>query len=386
MNFKIKKDEYKELIKKYITETTIDYCSYLREKCAKYKNVCIFGIGNIGLYSQYQLKQHNITVDFFCDNNSEKWGKIYNDIPCISLQELIEIKDETIVFIQTRYYKEIYRQLKNLGFANLDRILDNRFFIGEFLGKTDKEYVIDHLLQVIDILEDEESCRILTRIVQEWTRNEYTYGQLDDIHMEPQYFVPELVNINAEDTFVDCGAYIGDTLEEYVRYTAGKFGKVYLFELSKVNYERLLQNIATKFAKYKGELYAVNKGVAGENCSIEYIEGDEGSKVSEEEEKVNKVQGEVVTLDSFFGSEKVDFIKMDIEGVELEAIEGAHQIIKQQSPTLAVCLYHKPEDIWEIPLRIKDIQPEYNIYIRHHTDLLNETVCYAVNNRRERKL
>ena len=98
------------------------------------------------------------------------------------------------------------------------------------------------------------------------------------------------------------------------------------------------------------------------------------------------MQGEVVTLDSFFGSEKVDFIKMDIEGVELEAIEGAYQIIKQQSPTLAVCLYHKPEDIWEIPLRIKDIQPEYNIYIRHHTDLLNETVCYAVNNRRERKL
>lgn len=374
------KEKYKSLIKKYITDAKFDYCLYLREKCAKYKNVCIFGIGNIGLYTQQQLKQRDIIVDYFCDNDSEKWGKIYNEIPCVSLQELIAMKDDTIVFIQTRYYKEIYKQLKDLGFANIDRVLDNKFFVDEFLEKTDKEYVMNHLFQVIDVLEDEESCRILTRIVQEWTRNEYVYGQLDDIHTEPQYFVPGLVNVNAEDIFVDCGAYTGDTLEEYIKYTSGKFGKVYLFELSKSNYERLLQNIETKFGRCKEKLHAVNKGVAGEDGVIQYIEGDEGSRVSETEGSVNRVQGEVTSLDTFFGSEKVDFIKMDIEGVELEAIEGTRQIIKQQSPTLAICLYHKPEDIWEIPLRIKEIQPQYKIYICHHTDLLNETVCYAVKN------
>ena len=69
---------------------------------------------------------------------------------------------------------------------------------------------------------------------------------------------------------------------------------------------------------------------------------------------------------------------MDIEGSELAALRGARQCILENKPKLAVCLYHKPQDMWEIPLMIKEMLPEYKIYIRHHTDLLNETVCYAV--------
>ena len=69
---------------------------------------------------------------------------------------------------------------------------------------------------------------------------------------------------------------------------------------------------------------------------------------------------------------------MDIEGFELNALEGAKDTIKKYRPKLAICLYHKPQDLWEIPLFIKSIDSNYKIFIRHHTDLLNETVCYAI--------
>lgn len=90
------------------------------------------------------------------------------------------------------------------------------------------------------------------------------------------------------------------------------------------------------------------------------------------EEKVRVYQ-----LDSVI-EEPVTFIKMDIEGSEKEAILGARRIITEYKPKLAICIYHKVEDFWEIPLLIKALNPDYNIYIRNYEDRIDETICYAV--------
>lgn len=77
------------------------------------------------------------------------------------------------------------------------------------------------------------------------------------------------------------------------------------------------------------------------------------------------------------GLEKVDFIKMDIEGSELVALKGAKRTICQYKPNLAICIYHKIEDFYMIPKYIKQIVPEYKLYVKHHTDREWETVLYA---------
>lgn len=69
---------------------------------------------------------------------------------------------------------------------------------------------------------------------------------------------------------------------------------------------------------------------------------------------------------------------MDIEGAELKALEGYQNILKAHKPKLAISIYHNFNDLWEIPLYIKKIVPEYKIYIRHHTNDFYETMCYAV--------
>ena len=76
--------------------------------------------------------------------------------------------------------------------------------------------------------------------------------------------------------------------------------------------------------------------------------------------------------------ERVTFIKMDIEGAELEALKGARNIITKYRPKLAICLYHKPEDIITIPKYIKSLLPEYKLYVRHYSNNTGEFVLYAV--------
>ena len=87
---------------------------------------------------------------------------------------------------------------------------------------------------------------------------------------------------------------------------------------------------------------------------------------------------DVRKLDTILSDENVTFIKMDIDGAELDALKGAKAIIQKNKPKLAISIYHKPEDIIEIPLLLHEILPEYKFYIRHYSIYSVETVLYAI--------
>ena len=87
---------------------------------------------------------------------------------------------------------------------------------------------------------------------------------------------------------------------------------------------------------------------------------------------------EARTLDGLLGSERVTFIKMDIEGAEVEALKGAKEIIQRDRPKLAISAYHRAEDIVNIPILVKEFVPDYHLYFRHYSNDVNETVLYAV--------
>ena len=99
------------------------------------------------------------------------------------------------------------------------------------------------------------------------------------------------------------------------------------------------------------------------------------SHVSEEDTGTDSI--EVTALDVCLYYKGVTFIKMDIEGAEYEALKGAERIIREQKPKLAICVYHKPEDIWELPELILEFNESYKFYLRHYSYQDNETVLYA---------
>lgn len=368
------KQYYKEKVKDCFRNRSISYTDYIKSRCKEFEYICVFGVGNLGRNLPKELKEFGISVDYFCDNDKNKVDKMYGSTPCISVKELVEIKDNALIIIATRYYKEIYEQLRQLGFKNLERVFSNKFQVDSYLENINIEEIAQKICSVIDIIEEEESIRVYTRIVEEWCHNEYICGQIDDIHSLNQYFEHNIIDLKENEIFVDCGAYIGDTLDALVEETNGVFQKAYLFELSSINYKILENRMKERYADLTEKIVTVNSGVSNLTSEIFYCEDDEGSSLS----SAGNVRGHVVSLSEYFMEKDVTFIKMDIEGAELAALEGAKQLIKRCSPKLAVCLYHKPQDLWEIPLLIKKMLPEYKLYIRHYTDLLNETVCYAV--------
>ena len=115
-------------------------------------------------------------------------------------------------------------------------------------------------------------------------------------------------------------------------------------------------------------------GAWSESAYLTFEENEDSSKINNEGSTKIKVNA----MDNMFLEQPVSFIKMDIEGAEKEALMGAKKIIQKYKPKLAVCVYHKPEDIVRLPLLINEILPEYKIFLRHYTEFHIETVCYAI--------
>lgn len=170
--------------------------------------------------------------------------------------------------------------------------------------------------------------------------------------------------------FVDCGAYIGDTLLAFAQET-GDFKKAYLFEPDTSVRSVLEKNVK----KYKDKFCVIEAGAYSHKAILRFCETGMGlGTIVDNGDNVVSVE----TIDEVVGNDKVTFIKMDIEGSELEALKGAENTIKRDKPKLAICIYHKDEDFYMIPKYIRSIVPEYKMYVRHYSDTASETVLYAI--------
>lgn len=157
------------------------------------------------------------------------------------------------------------------------------------------------------------------------------------------------------DVVFDCGSYDGQTAVEFSQLGC----KVYSFELDKINYQKGI----AKAEKY--QFILENLGVGAARGQVHYSAGDAASSIQTQGNAV----GEIIDIDTYVNEKdisKVDFIKMDVEGAELQALSGARASIGKFKPKLAICTYHKLPDLWEIPLYIKSIRSDYVFYFRHH--------------------
>lgn len=86
----------------------------------------------------------------------------------------------------------------------------------------------------------------------------------------------------------------------------------------------------------------------------------------------------VVALDEALVGEEVTFLKMDIAGAEIDALQGAGALIRERRPVLAICAYHLQDHLWRVPLTIREIAPDYRLFLRAHNREGYDLVCYAV--------
>jgi FkbM family methyltransferase len=221
------------------------------------------------------------------------------------------------------------------------------------------------------MLADDRSRQVFDATLDRLLDSATEPGVMRTVCERDQYFPPGVMPLSEHESFVDAGAYTGDTVSDFLRRTGGRFDAIHAFELDAVNFRGLQATAAA--APGAERIFLHPEGIYDAPAEITYSVGKSQSTIG-----AGTAQGRVVRLDDAIGGTRVTFLKMDIEGAEPKALEGARATILANKPKLAICTYHHIKDLWEIPLYVTSLVPEYRIYLRHHTKLEYETVCYAI--------
>jgi FkbM family methyltransferase len=187
-----------------------------------------------------------------------------------------------------------------------------------------------------------------------------------------------------EETYLDLGAYNGDTVQEFLQLTRGRYKKIVALEPDPKNFKKLTDFVRQNELKH---ITCLQAGVWNDCGSLEltgnggrqstFWEADRSgfatqplSQTCSMKKKIKKQQVTVVSVDAVLGNDHADYMKFDVEGVEKEALEGAagHLVPDGNGalPKLLVAAYHHDEDIFALPLLLWKLQPEYKIYLRKH--------------------
>lgn len=334
----------------------------------------LFGMGELGRKLIAKLKPRAV-----CDNNSKLWGQWIDGVEVLSPLEAIALYPDDDYIVTIYNGSAVRKQLADYGVKNVRHFL-------EFCPREEPD--VEAVNRLMPLLADDESRREL---------ESQAFGKFVTEHQPiSEIYFPTFFERNPNEVFVDCGAFDGDSVRAFQKWS-GAWSQI--FALEPINPVRCDGTV-------------IPCAVGDKNEFVRFSEAGTGSKSSEDGRLV-----QVVKLDDVFQGKPLvpgaegdnylvcdckawtefesqschrcgkqirgsipTFIKMDIEGAEPMAIAGAARILREHKPRLAICLYHEPSHLWEIPLLIHSIQPDYKLYIRRYAEDCWETVCYAVAN------
>jgi FkbM family methyltransferase len=362
--------------------------------------ICLYGAGSAGIAFLYYLRRIGIEPSYFVDKNSIRWGGLCEGVEVIGPQEILgRVGKEALVIVTIntdgkRYCKSFDEELRKGGHSGVyqmlhsvgvERIIDYTFFRRCYewfqadpynLPSCSDVYLmvekVDEMERVYEHLSDAQSKEVFQKIVR--------FRMLEDsvriptMSQELQYFEPEFYPKREDAVFLDCGAYDGISARMFLQQNGSTFEGYYGLEPDENNYQKLClyreglpTNLQSKMQIYQKAVYHHKEG------ERLYALHGPGSFLAD----IGKDWVETTTIDDVLDGGKVTYIKMNIEGSEVQALEGARHTIAREQPRLAIAGYHKTRDLWEVPLKILEIHPNYRFSLRSYMNHLS-FVYYGV--------
>lgn len=337
-----------------------------RKRFQEADKICFWGTGE---FFQDCYKNPGFDFDFVCDNDPSKWGKTFEGKKCLSPDELKQIKEHVVVLVMVGNYAPIQKQLEEMEIENYN---PDDIFCNVFDVKYSSDWFEDNLnkaLSTVKILKDETSKEIYTEAICNRIAPHLAQKKFNEIKIPGEYYRHGVFTLGNDEVMVDAGAFDGNSVISFIDTVKGSFEKVYAFELEKNNYDKMLVNLND----YRNKIEFINMGVWSHKTTLHFSGESCGCRI--DESSTNSVN--VISIDDVINGKKVTLIKMDIEGSELPALDGAKNTIVTQKPKLAVSAYHMLSDLWNVPQKIHELCPEYKIYLRHHSPTVWDTDCYA---------
>lgn len=334
-------------------EIKVDLWEYLR---SAEKPIVMYGMGNGAdkILSRFSVAGIEV-ADFFASDGFVR-GHSFHGKTVLSFSEIKEKYDDFIII---------------LSFAsNLDEVLDRFYTLdadyemyapdvpvtGE--GTFDTSFYIENeklFEKARSLLADEQSKRVFDSVISYKLAGKISY--LKKIETTPDEAWNNILSPQSYINCVDCGAYNGDTAKEML-FRCKNVKKIYALEPDGRNFRKL-----SSYAESEPGIIPVNAAAWNENTVLEFDAGGNRNANLFSVNTKKTVAIEAKTVDGIIDV-PVDYVKYDVEGAERNAILGSRATIQKSSPDLLVSVYHRNEDLFDLPLLINEINPDYKLYLR----------------------
>ncbi len=349
------------------------------------RRVVLFGCGTLGKRALGLLRGLGAQVLAFTDNNRAAWGTLVEDVPVLAPEQVTELFGKDAIFFVTiwndhHWYSQTLAKLTVLGCTSVSTYapifwrFPDTFLTLYLLNEPPQRLYEDiaNVLAVEKLWADAESLRIY--------RSNIVWRALGDASELPgppvvsTYFPKDIFRLTAEDSLLDCGAFDGDTIRQVLSIYPHGMKAIYAVEADSVSFGTLKKYILGLPSELSEKIHPVQCAIGKEHCLLRFeCSGSLTSKKSDD-----GVLVDCFAIDEIFEDKKLSMIKMDIEGAEHGALLGGRRTILRDKPLLAICVYHTQNDIWRIPLLVRDMLPGHRLFLRAYEGDGFQTVLYAV--------
>jgi len=319
------------------------------------------------------------------DNNPNLWGSRVEGVEVLPPAVAAARFGKRSAFAVTIWspghsYRETHQQLTGLGCKTIVPALP---MLWKYADALLPHYCFDLPHR---ILEDRRSIRdVYGFLADEESRRQFLaqlnlrlWADFDGLPVPSpgdRYFPSGLLSPIAGECFIDGGAYTGDTIREFVALSRGSFRRIAAFEPDPSNCSRLRETIVSLGQEYGSRVQLFEAALGSRGGRVRFdASGETGAAVCDQ----GAYEVKCMALDEALAGEVPTFLKLDVEGAEQDALAGARDLILRVKPAIAVCVYHRPKDLWRIPLHLYSLWPAYKFYLRSHGYDGLDTVLYAI--------
>ncbi|MCI6561481.1 MAG: FkbM family methyltransferase [Ruminococcus sp.] len=337
---------------------------------AENRPIFIYGMGDGALKIMSVFNKKNITVAGIFASDDFVRGHSFEGYHVHKLSEIEEmVSDFVVVLAFAAGYQEIVDKIYSIASKHTLYVPDVPV-AGD--GLFTYEYCLENaekIEQVYNSLYDDYSRKVYANILNFKISGKIEY--LSAVTTPKSEIYKKIIKPGLNEVYVDLGAYNGDTIRELMEFTYGKYSAIYALEPDKKNFKKL-----AKFVDGMKHVFAYNAAAWCLDTELPFAaKAGRQSAISAAAPTTIPCR----SVDSILDHRPATLIKMDVEGFEREAIWGAASTISHYTPKLMVSLYHRNEDIFELPLLIKKLNPDYRLFIRHQLYIPAwETNLYAV--------
>ena len=324
-----------------------------------------------------------------CDNNSNLHGEVIEGIGVAPVEYIGNIQSDNKIIViskSPKVFESLSQQVMSLGISKcriynfydmLNSVSDRlrrdlhypylRFHNSELnqIDKKEIEAAAPTIMQVMNFMSDELSKSVLLHVLA--ARSFEDFRIVSSVIEDNQYF-PDFFPIRENEVFVDAGAYDGDSARDFIKHASAVSDYIiHCFEPNPPVYLKLAESM-----KANRHVVCHKLGLGSAEEVTKFTSGStRGGRID------NKGDVEVqITSGDILGI-KPTWIKADVEGSEMALLKGFQNTIKKYKPRLSICVYHNSYDLWEIPVYIKSLVPEYRLFLRHHFMNIWESVLHA---------